>query len=178
MRLRNVFVFGVISIMSFVQAADQNEEAPLSIRLAAPADLEEINKILRAGKGYWGYDEAFMTTFMERFAVREDYIQRERAFITSLDDKTIGFFSFSFEEQQLELDNFFLVRQYIGQGFGRKQWSECLAVAKSYEASSFIIWSDPGAEPFYKKMGCEKIGDRESSLLPNRRPPILQYTFS
>jgi len=31
------------------------------------------------------------------------------------------------------------------------------------------------AENFYLKMGCEKIGARQSPMMPDRYPPILKY---
>ena len=39
----------------------------------------------------------------------------------------------------------------------------------------FIIWSDPNAENFYLRMGYEKIGVRQSPMMPDRYPPILKF---
>ncbi|ERH41393.1 hypothetical protein N750_16855 [Legionella pneumophila str. Leg01/53] len=46
---------------------------------------------------------------------------------------------------------------------------------KSNGVSRFKLWSDPGAEPFYKKMGCIKIGVKKSPMMPNRYPIIFEY---
>ena len=54
-------------------------------------------------------------------------------------------------------------------------WDACCQEAKKQGENEFIIWSDPNAENFYLKMGCQKIGVRESPMMPNRYPPILKY---
>ncbi len=41
--------------------------------------------------------------------------------------------------------------------------------------SRFTLWSDPGAEPFYKKMGCIKIGVKKSPMMQDRYPVIFEY---
>lgn len=43
--------------------------------------------------------------------------------------------------------------------------------------NEFILWSDPGADGFYKKMGCIKIGTKKSPMMPNRSPAIFKCTI-
>ena len=78
------------------------------------------------------------------------------------------------KDNQLELDNFFLHPDYIGQGIRKIMWERCVESAKSHKDPFFILWSDPNAEGFYFKMGCEKIGARKSPMMPNRYPAIFK----
>ena len=84
--------------------------------------------------------------------------------VISDNNRDIGFYSFAInKENELELDYFFLHPDYIGKGFGRKMWSECIKTAKDYKKSYFIVWADPNAEGFYEKMNCKRIGVRQYS---------------
>jgi hypothetical protein len=46
---------------------------------------------------------------------------------------------------------------------------------KAHGVNKFILWSDPGAETFYKKMGCIKIGVKKSPMMSDRYPVIFEY---
>ncbi len=81
---------------------------------------------------------------------------------------TIGFYSFSVGRKKSELDNFFIDPGYIGKGFGQKMWLIMVEDFKAHGISKFILWSDPGAEAFYKKMGCVKIGVKKSPMMSVR----------
>ncbi len=147
-------------------------------RVASEVNLKFLNDIMARSKAYWGYDAAFMKKFMESFCVRADYIHQQNTFIFSLGLEDVGWYSFSQNsEHQLELDNFFLHPDYIGKGIGKTMWNDCVSTAKSYNAPFFVVWSDPNAEGFYFKMGCIKIGERESPMMPNRYPSIFRYNL-
>src|SRR4029079_3744118 len=146
------------------------------IKIANKDDLTFLNNIMQYSKAYWGYDADFMKKFMENFALTPSYIDHKNTFIASSKTNDIGWYSFLVQlGDQLELDNFFLHPDYIGQGFGRKIWDQCTATAKNYKAQSFVLWSDPNTEGFYQKMGCIKIGERKSPMMPNRYPSIFRY---
>lgn len=148
----------------------------IEIRNAKLDDIGAINHLLRLSKAYWGYDEKFIKQFMKKFSVTADRFQKTTTILFYVDGKMVGFFGFLVDENEmLELDNFFLHPNYIGKGLGQKLWDACCNTARELGRNEFIIWSDPHAEHFYLKMGCEKIGERESPMMLNRYPPILKY---
>lgn len=135
-----------------------------------------LNNLLRLSKAYWGYDKQFMDKFMAKFAITESYLTKADIFLALENDKMIGIYSFSKNDDgDLELDNFFLHPDHIGMGKGKELWNLCLQTAKKYDAKEFVVWSDPNAENFYLKMGCKKISERLSPLMPNRYLPVLKY---
>jgi|688.fasta_scaffold225576_1 streptomycin 6-kinase len=138
-------------------------------------DLQEINHLLRISKAYWGYDEKFLDSFMEKLGITEDYMKKNNIQLFFLDNKLVAFYNFVSNPLELELDNLFIHPNYIGKGFGRKLWEKCCEAAKLMGYYEFTIWSEPNAEDFYLKMGCIKVGVRQSPLMPNRYPPILKY---
>ena len=150
---------------------------------ATKLDIGEVNTIMKDSKAYWGYDENFMKKFMDIFQVTEDYLDSS---ITKILYKVcgdgeipIGFFSISYATGEgVELDNFFITPEQIGKGYGKKLWDHMLETMKPLKASTFTLWSDPGAEGFYRKMSCIKIGNKESPMLPGRKPAIYQYSMT
>ena len=148
---------------------------------AKKADIKAINELIRKSKAYWGYDNEFMNNFMNHFQMTKASFDKEiiKLFYLYKEEppckKTlVGFYSLSADSNnQLELNNFFIHPDYIGQGFGKKLWLCMLESVKKLGKKKFILWSDPGAEGFYEKMGCKKIGTRESPLMPGRRPVVF-----
>jgi streptomycin 6-kinase len=95
---------------------------------------------------------------MEKLGITHEYMKQHAIKLLHLDDRLAGFFNFSFNADSLfELENFFLHPDYIGKGIGRMLWRACCQEAKKQNENEFIIWSDPNAEKFYVKMGCEKL---------------------
>jgi N-acetylglutamate synthase-like GNAT family acetyltransferase len=138
-------------------------------------DLQEINHLLRISKAYWGYDEKFLDSFMVKLGITEDYINKNNIQLFFLDNRLVAFYNFVSNHLELELDNLFIHPDFIGKGSGRQLWKKCCKAAKSMGYYEFTIWSDPNAENFYLKMGCKKVGVRQSPLMPGRFPPVLKY---
>jgi streptomycin 6-kinase len=150
----------------------------VTYRDANRKDLKELNALIRVSKGYWGYSDDFMNKFMELFQLTEDYITHQTVKVMLKDNKIVGLCGFKLhDDQSLELDYFFILPDYIGTGLGKKLWGFTCEVAKKLTDDSFILWSDPEAEEFYKKMGCKRIGMKKSPVIENREAPMMQYFF-
>lgn len=152
---------------------------PLTTRRANSSDIASINNILRASKGYWGYDEFFMNSFMERYALSDKYIKDNAVYVMFNNKNIIGFFSLVLHaDHSLELDHFFIRPECVRKGYGKQLWTICSSVARDLGAEEFTLWSDPQAEDFYAKMGCEKIGVKKSPFMPDRYPPIMRFKLN
>jgi N-acetylglutamate synthase-like GNAT family acetyltransferase len=150
----------------------------LAIKKAIEEDGEKINKLIRQSKAYWGYDDIFMDKFMALFGMTPEHIKNTHTFLFNKDESMIGMYSFfKNEEGRVELEKFFLHPDYVGKGLGRQLWIACCNTAKELGVTEFILWSDPSAENFYLKMGCEKVAEEESPVMPNRYVPIMKYTI-
>lgn len=151
----------------------------MQIRHATMDDLAMLNNLMHLSKRHWGYDEVFMEKFMKKFALRPVTLLEGRTFITSLENKDIGFYNFILnKEGQCELENFFIYPELIGQGIGRVMWEKCLETARTKHISSFVLWADPNADGFYVKMGCTKIGQRPSPMGLGRYNSQLHYDLA
>jgi streptomycin 6-kinase len=147
----------------------------ITIKQATVENCQDINQILRLSKGHWGYSEDFLDRFMAGFSITEEYLEMYDVKLFLVDNEIAGYFNFITNQAgEFELDNFFLHPRYIGRGLGRSLWDSCCQIAKNH-AKEFVIWSDPNAEAFYAKMGCERIGVRKSPTMPDRYPPVMKY---
>ena len=61
----------------------------------------------------------------------------------------------------------------MGKGVARALWSEVKKEAEARGIKRFVIEADPNAVPFYLSLGAEKIGEKESTLIPGRFFPII-----
>jgi GNAT superfamily N-acetyltransferase len=144
-----------------------------TFRPAKLEDLKQINELTRRSKGYWGYDAAFMDAFMGRFSVKPSSISDDVYVVMHLGQELVGFYGFAVLDTII-LDYFFIDPPFIGKGYGRQMWAHVLKTASNHNWDQFTLWSDPGADDFYVKMGCEKIGEKPSPLAPNRFPKIFK----
>ena len=150
----------------------------LILNPAKNEDLKIINELMHNSKKYWGYDDDFMNKFMDIFQLTKNYLETNHTWLLYKNNKLIGFYSLSMTpDNQLELDNFFIALDYIGKGFGKILWDHVIDTARHLEKNEFILWSDPGADGFYKKMGCIKIGIKKSPMMPDRSPAVFKYTI-
>lgn len=139
-------------------------------------DLQRLNALMRSSKKHWGYDNAFLDKFMSIFRITENCLKKSVTKLSFLDEKLIGFYSFIKHENLLELDMFFLDPHYIGRGYGKKMWEFSLKTMQNMGFQSFFLIADPYANSFYEKMGCFKIGNKDSEMGKNRKNSI--YLFS
>jgi GNAT superfamily N-acetyltransferase len=145
-----------------------------TFRPATLEDLTQLNALTRRSKGYWRYDTPFMNAFMEIFAVKPQSLKDGVYVLMDHGPDLVGFYGFA-KQDSIILDYFFIDPTYISKGFGRQMWMHAIKTAVNHNWDYFTLWSDPGADEFYVKMGCEKIGEKASPLAPNRFPKIFRY---
>tara|TARA_B100001248_G_scaffold262737_1_gene262029 strand:+ start:31111 stop:31581 length:471 start_codon:yes stop_codon:yes gene_type:complete len=147
-----------------------------TLRAASDSDVAVLNALMRASKGHWEYDVDFLDSFMERYTLTPAYTQKALVVLMEEAGTVCGFYGFGLEDDAPTLDYFFIHPSFIGNGLGRLLWQDCVAKAKIKGWESFTFISDPDAEPFYERMGAQKIGDWKSSLAEDRYCPIMEYT--
>ncbi len=64
----------------------------------------------------------------------------------------------------------------IGCGLGRLLFDDAVARARRLGLTTLIVDADPGAEPFYRQMGAERIGASPSGSIPGRFLPKLRVS--
>lgn len=148
----------------------------LAFRPIISQDMLLLNRLMREGKGYWGYPEEGLDRFMETFGIPDtSYFDKGFGFIAEFGNEVIGYYLFKTNNTQLELDHFFLNTKLIGQGYGRHLWEHCVFQAQTRGWSEFTFWSDPHSLGFYEHMGAVKIDERAMVTLPGHMAPIMKF---
>jgi len=148
----------------------------LNYREIQKSDHEIMKKLMRAGKGFWGYPEEGLDRFMATFGNRDEaYFQNTFGFIAEENDQVIGYYLFKTDKDEPMLDDFFLDTRLIGKGYGRKLWDHCIGQAREKGWLSFTFWSDPNAQPFYEHMGAVTIDYRPMVTMPGLMAPIMRH---
>ena len=67
----------------------------------------------------------------------------------------------------------------IGTGCGRLLWDHAVSTAQALGISVITLDADPNAEPFYRRMGAETVGehDWEPPMMPGWRVKKMRYTI-
>ncbi len=127
----------------------------LTFRPGRPEDLELLADITMAGvRSYDQEPPAASLAELEDMVRRPN--PREMITVAEEDGAIAGFHGMVLEEDWVELLRFFVTVDRIGAGYGREMWADVLTRAEEIrgERDRMRIISDPGAIPFYTKVGC------------------------
>ena len=144
-------------------------------RRAGLKDLELLNQILYDSEKYWNHDKIYMAGFASLYRLTEKYLAESIVWIMEADGTIIGFFCIKPAAEAHELDYFYIRRDRIGEGFGRRLWQHLQQVCRDQGISRLTWVTDPGALPFYLKMGAWEIGWTRSKINGKRLIPKLEY---
>ena len=155
---------------------------PPQIRRARPAEAKLLTALVLRSKAYWGYSKAFMDACVAELTIHPDYIELEHVFVIENRPGAIaGMYALESKPEPnrgaVELDLLYVDTDQMGNGYGRMLIDHAIEQAKETGASVIVIQADPGAEPFYKKCGAVKTGERESGSIPGRFLPVMEISL-
>lgn len=146
------------------------------IRKAAVQDKHIMSQIALLSKAHWGYTKAFMDACKPELTIKAAEFKHKEFYIYLHQGQPVAFYGLNVNAKSL--DYLFVHPEHIGKGIGRALWAHMIDTAKQHGLKSFTIDSDPYAEPFYIKMGAEKIGETPSGSISGRFLPLLRYILS
>ncbi|MEZ0183781.1 GNAT family N-acetyltransferase [Flavobacterium oncorhynchi] len=146
----------------------------MTIEKANITDDEILTSITKKSKAFWGYSGEQIQEWDKNLTISQDYIKEHNVYKLTVNNLIIGYYSYFFkDEKEIELDNLFILPEYIGKGLGKYLVLDFLNRIKDQKAERIILDSEPNAEDFYAKMGFVKIGEFETSI-KNRFMPIME----
>ncbi len=145
------------------------------IRPAATHEFGRLTEIAYKSEAYWGYDSDYMNNFKTYYSVSEEFINCNPTFVIEEDSNIVGFYGVFTKNNQTELEYFFILPQYIGQGYGKRMWNHLLKECYKADIKEFNIVTSPQAVEFYLKMGATPVREVESLLKKGRMIPQLVY---
>lgn len=156
----------------------------MNITLAKPDDSDTLTDIAMLAKGYWGYDESFMNAAREELSVSAKKIEASNLFyycLKSCHDEILAFYcldtSGEADNNTVELEALFTHPNWMGKGVGQQLFEHACQLSVNMQANALLIQSDPNAVGFYRKMGCEIIGERASGSISGRTLPVMLKTL-
>lgn len=149
----------------------------MNIQKAKIEDYIRLTEITKKSKAYWGYSDEQMEKWNNNLTITIDYIETNFVFNLVHENQIIGYYSYlRLENNQVKLDNLFILPEYIGKGFGSFLMNDFLERMRNEKCQKIILDSEPNAEQFYQKIGFTKIGEFETSI-KNRFMPIMEMNL-
>lgn len=146
----------------------------MNIQNAKTENHIRLTEITKKSKAYWGYSDEQMEKWNNNLTITRDYIEENSVFNLVDENQIIGYYSyFRLENNQVKLDNLFILPEYIGKGFGSFLMNDFVERMRNEKCQKIILDSEPNAEQFYQKIGFTKIGEFETSI-KNRFMPIME----
>ncbi len=102
----------------------------MRIRPALPGEGPALSRLARCSKAHWGYCEGFLRAVRAELTVSGAYLAGGRAFVAEREGPALGFYGLSIEGQPPEVDFFFVARESIGTGVGRRMWEHLVQTAR------------------------------------------------
>lgn len=151
-------------------------EMNIMIRVALPQDSTQLSEIAIRSKAHWPYDQFFLELCRNELIVSPENIANGNFFLAELNGEVVGFYSFTSRSGAPEMNNLFVLPEFIGRGLGLRLWNHAIDFARTNGWDHFVMDADPyAAEKFYYKIGCKKIGEIESTVLKGRFIPKLRF---
>jgi len=167
------FVARFASIMSAIVP-----ETKLKIRPAHLYELPALSDLCLRSKAYWKYDRAFIEACREELTITPENLNDDYIMVADDDGKHAGVIHLVLEGTTAELEKLFIDPNWIGKGVGRKLFKWAVETARAKGATLMNVVADPGAVPFYEKMGFKQFATFPSGSIPGRELPHMRLNLS
>ena len=144
------------------------------IRPATPDECAELTSLALRSKASWGYDDAFIESCRDELTVRPEQLGPWRVTVIDEAGTVLGFSAVSGDPPEGEVEFLFVEPDRLGTGFGRTLWEHLVERARAEGFESLVVVADPGAVPFYERMGARRIGEVPSGSILGRTLPKLR----
>jgi GNAT superfamily N-acetyltransferase len=147
------------------------------IRRARFDEAGALTELTIRSKAYWGYDASFLADARRDLEFRPDrFLPAFHVYILEDGEETFGFCSLVFiDSETIELHDLFIEPSQIGKGYGKRLWHHALNIGRQLGFRTLVLTADPNAESFYAHKGAVRIGEKTSSVRPERKLPIMEY---
>lgn len=146
---------------------------PCRLRQPTPGELPHLGDLCLRSKAVWGYDAAFMEACRDELMLHAEDIHATEVVVAEVDGTAVGVAQVAIVGTGGDLLKLFVAPEMIGSGVGRTLFEWCCDTARGKGAGELVIESDPGAVPFYRRMGAKDAGSAPSGSVPGRVLPRL-----
>jgi len=129
-------------------------------------------------KASWGYPDAWLRAWRAQLQFTPEVFAECRVLVAEEDSRILGVVAFAFDlkRTQGEIEHLWVDPSSDRRGIGRALLEATFEHARDAGISSLRVESDPGARPFYEKLGAVYEGDVDAPVLTvDRRLPVLRF---
>jgi GNAT superfamily N-acetyltransferase len=135
-----------------------------------------LTEIAHAAKRHWGYPENWIESWRDVLTMRPEFIAANISYCAIQDDRPVGFYVLTNEDDGIHLDHLWILPQAMHRGIGRVLFEHAVEQAKLAGCTCIKIEADPNAEGFYQRMGAVRAGTRSREVCGQRRElPLSEY---
>ena len=147
----------------------------VSRKLRAPTtnELAKLSDLCFRSKAMWGYDTAFMEACRRELTFAPCDLHSTQIAVVEEDGNLVGVAQIKVLGDQADLLKLFVDPSALHTGIGAALLAWAAEVAQEMGAKQLVIEADPGAAPFYRRMGARDVGHAASGSIPGRVLPKL-----
>jgi GNAT superfamily N-acetyltransferase len=143
------------------------------IRAATIQELASLSELCLRSKAVWGYNEEFLEACRRELLFDQRDVQLTAIAVAEHCGNLVGVAQVKVMGNQADLLKLFVEPSTLRRGVGKTLLVWAVDRAREKGASRLIIDSDPGAAPFYRRMGAYDVGEVPSRSIPGRMLPKL-----
>lgn len=148
----------------------------IRIRPARAEECMDLTAICLRSKAHWDYNEVFMMACVPELTITPEMAEAGNVAVAdSGETLRIGIACIDVDGDTAELHHFFVDPDHMGKGVGREMFAWAVDEARRQGATLLRIESDPGARPFYERMGASVVGEAPSGAIAERMLPLLAF---
>jgi len=143
------------------------------IRAPTIEELASLSELCLRSKAVWGYNEEFLEACRGELSFDQSDLHLTPIAVAEHSGKLLGVAQVKVIGNQADLLKLFVEPSALRRGVGRTLLAWATNVAREKGATRLVIDSDPGAAPFYRRMGAYDVGEARSGSIPGRMLPKL-----
>lgn len=144
------------------------------IREAHLYELPKLSDLCLRSKAYWKYDPEFIEACRAELTLTEEDIANDYVMVADDEGRQAGVLHLILDGTTAELEKLFIDPDWIGKGVGRTLFQWAVETARKKGATIMNVVADPGAAPFYEKMGFEQFSTYPSGSVAGRELPHMR----
>jgi len=146
----------------------------IKLRDVRSEELPSLSELCLRSKAVWGYDDVFMAACRTELTLRPAELSSTHLQVAERDTAVLGLAQVKVNGTEADLLKLFVEPAQLKSGVGRLLFEWATAKAQYLGANRMMIEADPGAAPFYARMGARHAGFAASHSIAGRMLPRLQ----
>lgn len=152
---------------------DEEDNECMRLRAARAEELAELNALILRSKAVWGYDDDFMAACKAELSVTMNDLDDTFVQVAENTAGPAGVAQTAILGDICVLHKLFVDPGAQAVGVGRMLYGWAVETCRAGGAKIMTIDADPGAAPFYRRMGARDDGETPSGSIPGRMLPRL-----